>query len=258
MEIIPLNAFEDNYIWVLRTEGHCAVVDPGDAAPVLAWLEQSGDRLSAILITHHHQDHTGGIADLTTHHAVPVFGPSREVIPGVTHPLADGDVLAVPGLDTALEVLEVPGHTRGHIAYYGAKLPPAGALFCGDTLFGCGCGRLFEGTPAQMLTAMKRFSALPDHTAIYSAHEYTASGIRFAATVEPDNEAVELRGGEVTLQRSRNQPTVPFTLAEEKATSPFLRWQAPAVIAAVTQRLGHTPRSEEETFAAIREWRDRF
>lgn len=258
MEIIPLNAFEDNYIWVLRTEGHCAVVDPGDAAPVLAWLEQSGDRLAALLITHHHHDHTGGIADLTARHAVPVFGPGREVIPGITQPLADGDVLAVPGLDTAFEVLEVPGHTRGHIAYYGAKLPPTGALFCGDTLFGCGCGRLFEGTPSQMLAAMKRFSALPDHTAIYCAHEYTASGVRFASMVEPDNEAVGLRAGAVSLRRSRHEPTVPFTLAEEKATNPFLRWQAPAVIDTVTRRLGHTPRSEEEAFAAIRDWRDKF
>jgi hydroxyacylglutathione hydrolase len=258
MEIVSLNAFEDNYIWVLRADGCCTVIDPGDATPVNAWLEKSGDRLTAILVTHHHHDHTDGIADLVGHHDVPVFGPAHEKIPGITHPLGDGDLIALPELEVTLEVLDVPGHTRGHIAYYGANLPPAGALFCGDTLFGCGCGRLFEGTPSQMLAAMKRFSALPDETAIYCAHEYTASGVRFASVLEPDNEALRLRCADVTLRRSRLEPTVPFTLAEEKATSPFLRWNKPSIIAAVAHRLGHTPGSEEETFAAIREWRDHF
>jgi hydroxyacylglutathione hydrolase len=253
LEIFPLPAFEDNYIWCLRRDGRLAVVDPGDAGPVLAHLEKSGERLAAVLITHRHRDHTGGIADLTARHPAPVFGPAAESIPGVDHPVAGGDTVALPALNLKFQVLDVAGHTRGHVAYY-----LAGSLFCGDTLFGCGCGRLFEGTPAQMHAALGRIGALPPLTLIYCAHEYTASGLRFARAVEPDNLAVAERSARVRALLAERRPSVPFTLAEELATNPFLRCRAPAVVAAARARLGREPTDEIEVFAALRSWRDAF
>lgn len=252
-EIFCLPAFEDNYIWCLRRAGALAVVDPGDATPVLRHLAASGDRLCAILITHHHGDHTGGIAELVRSHPVPVFAPAAEAIAGTTRPLAGGDSIHLAELAVEFAVLDVAGHTRGHLAYY-----RRGSLFCGDTVFGCGCGKLFEGTAAQLHDALRRIAALPADTLIYSAHEYTASGIRFARAVEPGNPAVDERGREVARRRDRGLSTVPFTLADELATSPFFRCREPGVIAAVRQRLGREPAGEPEVFAALREWRDRF
>jgi hydroxyacylglutathione hydrolase len=252
-EIFCLPAFEDNYIWCLRRAGALAVVDPGDAAPVLRHLATSGDRLCAILITHHHGDHTGGIAELLRQHPVPVFAPAAEAIAGTTQALTGGRSIKIAELDTKFEVLDVAGHTRGHVAYY-----RRGSLFCGDTVFGCGCGKLFEGSAAQLHDALNRIAALPAETLIYSAHEYTASGIRFARAVEPGNPAIEVRGQEVLRLRALGQPTVPFTLAEELATSPFFRCREPGVVAVAGHRLGHAPASELEVFTALREWRDHF
>jgi hydroxyacylglutathione hydrolase len=253
LEVFPLPAFEDNYIWCLRRGGELAVVDPGDAAPVFRHLEATGDRLCAILITHHHRDHTGGIAELTARHPVPVFAPAAEGIAGTTHAVSGGDRIRLDELAVEFDVLDFAGHTRGHVGYY-----RPGSLFCGDTLFGCGCGRLFEGTAAQLHAALNRIGVLPPLTLIYSAHEYTASGIRFARAVEPGNPAIDVRGEAVRASLAARQPTVPFTLADELATSPFLRCDEPEVVAAAGRRLGRTPADELEVFAVLRDWRDHF
>lgn len=253
LDIFPLPAFEDNYIWCVRRDQALAVVDPGDATPVLRHLAESGERLAAIVITHHHRDHTDGIAELTARHPVPVFAPAVETIAGTTHPLRGGDRIELPELAVAFDVLDFAGHTRGHLGYY-----RPGSLFCGDTLFGCGCGRLFEGTAAQLHAALARIGVLPPLTLIYSAHEYTESGIRFARTVEPANPAIDARARDVHERLAARMPTVPFTLADELATSPFLRCREPGVVAAAARRLGHAPADELEVFAALREWRDHF
>lgn len=249
MQIEPIPAFEDNYIWALRAGGQVTVVDPGEAAPVLRFLEHSGDRLAAILVTHRHGDHIGGIAELVARYPVPVYGPAREAAEVVTHPLRDGDRVAVPGGE--FDVLEVPGHTLGHVSYY-----RPGMLFCGDTLFGAGCGRVFEGTLAQMHASLARLAALPADTLVYCAHEYTQSCLRFARTVEPGNAAIDARIARVAAQRAAGGPSVPSTLAEELATNPFLRWDAPAVRQAAAARLGRPPANDADTFGAIRVWRD--
>jgi hydroxyacylglutathione hydrolase len=253
IEIHPLPAFEDNYIWAIRSGDAVAVVDPGEAAPVRRYLEQTGARLCAILVTHRHDDHTEGIPALTAHAAVPVYGPSLEAVAGVTHPLGDGQRIELPELGIDFEVIAVPGHTRGHIAYY-----RRGMLFCGDVLFGAGCGRVFEGTMAEMQASLARLAALPGDTAVYCAHEYTEANLRFARAVEPDNAALLDRSVVVTRLRSEKKFTVPSTLAAELATNPFLRWDAPAVIAAARDRRGSPPRDAVEVFAAIRAWKDRF
>ena len=250
MTIVPLNAFEDNTIWTLRAGGFAAVVDPGDATPVLDHLAASGDRLCAILITHHHADHTGGIAELVARHPVPVFGPAR-MAPAL--PLAGGARVTLPELGDDFQVLHVPGHTRDHIVYY-----RRGTLFCGDTLFACGCGRLFEGTPAQMHASLARLAALPPDTSVYCGHEYTLSGLRFARAIEPDNPVVQSRTREAEQVRARGLPTLPFSIGLELATNPFLRVTVPAVIAAAAACLGRPPADDLETFAALREWRDHF
>ena len=251
MQIEPIKAFEDNYIWTIRNGDQVAVVNPGEAAPVLRFLDETGTRLCAILVTHRHGDHIGGIAELVARHPVPVFGPALEAAEVVTHPLADGNRVALPELGVDFTVIGVPGHTLGHIAFYSA-----GLLFCGDTLFGAGCGRVFEGTLEQMHASLARLAALPPATQVYCAHEYTQSCLRFAHVVEPDNAAIAARNAAVSRLRAAGKSSVPSTLAEELATNPFLRWDAPAVIAAATARLGHPSMNHAETFAAIRIWRD--
>jgi hydroxyacylglutathione hydrolase len=260
VQITGLAAFDDNYIWVLRNRGHAVVVDPGDAAPVNAYLADSGDTLAAILLTHHHGDHIGGVADLVATCAIApaVFGPAAEGIEGVTRPLQGGERIVLEQIDLELEVLAVPGHTRGHIAYFSPDIGTDGALFCGDTLFGAGCGRLFEGTPAQMQASLAKLAVLPAPTLVYCAHEYTQSNLRFALAVEPDNVALLARRDMVTILRAGHQPTIPSSIGLELATNPFLRWDAPDVIAAASQRLGRPIQSAVETFAAIREWRNGF
>ena len=258
IEILALRAFDDNYIWLLRAGGYVAAVDPGDAAPVLAHLEHSGDRLCAMLVTHHHGDHVGGLAEILARFPVVVFGPALENIPGVSHPLVGGEHIELPQIALEFEVIAVPGHTRGHIAYYGPSLAEHGAVFCGDTLFGAGCGRLFEGTPAQMQQSLARLAVLPAPTFVYCAHEYTQSNLRFAAAVEPGSIAVQRRSENVARDRAAHRATIPTSIGLELETNPFLRWDAPAVRAAAASRLGHVPADAVETFATIREWKNRF
>ena len=248
ISLIP--AFKDNYIWLLTQGNRAFVVDPGDAAPVLARLETDGLRLEGILITHHHADHQGGIAELKARYPVEVFAPAGESITGVTRPLSGGESIDVLG--QSVVVMAVPGHTLGHLAYHAT-----GALFCGDTLFGAGCGRLFEGTPAQMSASLDSIANLPDDTRIYCAHEYTEANLRFALAVEPENSALQQRVVEVAALRAVGLPSVPSTLAEEKATNPFLRCAEPAVIDAGLQHAA-VNRSKTAIFSAIRGWRNNF
>ena len=260
IQIVPLPAFRDNYIWLLQRGESAAVVDPGDGEPVLAALRKLGLRLEAILLTHHHADHVGGVEALLAawpHGERPlIFGPAAESITGVTRPLAGGESIHLPGLGLEFQVLAVPGHTRGHLAYF-CQLAGQPALFCGDTLFGAGCGRLFEGTPSQMARSLACIASLPDTTAIYCAHEYTAMNLGFAQAVEPRNPDISRRVAEVAALRRRDQPTLPSSLALEKATNPFLRCAQPEVIAAARRQgaLGDDPVS---VFAALREWRNQF
>ena len=243
-------AFKDNYIWLLTRGRRAAVVDPGDAAPVEARLAADGLSLEAILVTHHHADHQGGVRALAARWQPAVFAPVSESITGCTHPLSGGERIAI--LDCPVDVLAVPGHTLGHLAYVAP-----GMLFCGDTLFGAGCGRLFEGSPAQMAASLSRLAELPDDTAVYCAHEYTALNLGFARAVEPDNPALAERVARVAAQRAAGLPSVPSTLAEEKATNPFLRCGEPAVVAAALAH-GAVDRSPTAVFAAIRGWRNTF
>ena len=253
VQVHPVPAFEDNYLWVAEDGRHAAVVDPGDEAPVQAFLESRGLALSAILVTHHHGDHVGGVEWLAGRWRCPVYGPAGEKIDGLTHRLAEGDRITVPGLGLALSVLEVPGHTRGHIAYAGD-----GLVFCGDTLFACGCGRLFEGTPAQMVASLAKLAALPPATRVYCAHEYTMSNIRFALAVEPGNAALFERGERDAAARAAGHPTLPCTIADERATNPFLRWASPEVIASASRHAGRALATPVEVFTAVREWKNTF
>lgn len=257
MDIQGLCAFEDNYIWLLRQGRRVVVVDPGDEAPVLRYLEDENADLAAIMLTHHHGDHTGGVAGLLTRHPVPVFGPAGESIAGVTHPLREGDAVALPGFKALFRVLDVPGHTRGHIAYFGTP-DGQGTLFCGDTLFACGCGRLFEGTAEQMHISLGKLSALPADTRVYCAHEYTLSNIRFALAVEPGNAALVTRAARVAQLRAAGRPTVPFAIADELQTNPFLRCAQPEVAIAAEQHAGVRLSGTGEVFAVLREWKNNF
>jgi len=252
MKIIPVPAFEDNYIWLICDDQHAVAVDPGDAEPVLNYLKQHGLQLTAILITHHHGDHTGGVKTLLRHASVPVYGPRHENIPGITHPVGEGDTVHLPELDVEYTVFDVPGHTAGHVAYYGAN-----SLFCGDTLFTCGCGKLFEGTPAQMYNSLQKFAALPDTTLVYCTHEYTLENIRFAKKVEPANRQLLEREVRDIQTRQQDLPTLPSTMALEKATNPFLRCDHPDVISAARHFSGNPLDSPVQVFAAVREWRNR-
>lgn len=252
-EVVPLRAFRDNYIWTLRNRRFAAVVDPGDAQPVLDYLQRERLELCAVLATHHHPDHVGGIADLLAHRAVPVYGPRGEPIPTLTHPVAEGDEVRIAELGLRFNVLDIPGHTRAHIAYYGAN-----SLFCGDTLFACGCGRLFEGTAPQMAASLAKLAALPDDTLVYSGHEYTMANIGFALEVEPDNEELKARAVSDAEKRRNDRPTLPSTVGREKMTNPFLRCLQPAVIASANKYLGARASDPVQVFAAIREWKNSY
>jgi hydroxyacylglutathione hydrolase len=253
LEVVPIRAFSDNYIWTLRDKSHAAVVDPGDARPVIDYLDREGLTLSAILNTHHHADHVGGNALLLRRWQVPVFGPHDERIPEVTQRLADGERITLPHFGTEFEVMEIPGHTRTHIAFYGG-----GMLFCGDTLFAAGCGRLFEGTPQQMHESLQRLASVPESTRVYCGHEYTMSNIRFARAVEPHNRALIAFESRASHQRASDLPTLPTEIGEEKATNPFLRVQEPDVIAAASRYAGKPLKDAVSVLAAIREWKNSF
>ena len=256
MRIHAVPAFQDNYLWVLERDGRAAVVDPGDAAPVQRFLEDNGLALDAILATHHHGDHIGGVPELAARWKCPVFGPAHDGVEGLSRRLGEGDRIVVPGLDYALRVLDVPGHTAGHIAYVHEGDDPV--VFCGDTLFACGCGRLFEGTPGQMSESLAKLAALPGETRVYCAHEYTMSNIRFAEAVEPGNARLAERKAREAAKRGRGVPTVPSTIAEERATNPFLRCGEPEVAAAAERHAGRPLDGPRQVFAEIREWKNRF
>lgn len=252
-EVIRIPAFKDNYIWLLRKGASAVVVDPGDANCVLEVLERERLTLDSILITHHHHDHQGGVAGLLSRYpSAEVFGPAVESITGLTRPLHGGETISPASLGVEFQVLAVPGHTLGHLAYYCPD-----ALFCGDTLFGAGCGRLFEGTPKQMFDSLTRLAALPDQTAVYCAHEYTELNLRFALSIEPGNRQLRQRADEVGTARVKGLATVPSTLALEKATNPFLRCSEAEVVASVA---GSDASSADPlaVFTVLRERRNGF
>jgi len=253
LHIVPVRAFTDNYIWVIHDRCHAAVVDPGDAAPVLDFLRRENLQLVAILNTHHHNDHVGGNAALLREFPVPVYGPAHESIPTLTHRLREGDSVQLAEFPLSFNVLDIPGHTAGHIAYYGANL-----LFCGDTLFACGCGRLFEGTPQQMHASLQKLAGLPDETLVYCGHEYTLANIHFARAVEPGNQALLELEAAVKKLHEQDIPTLPSTLMREKATNPFLRCNQLEVIQSARNYLGASLPDSVSIFAAIRSWKNEF
>ncbi len=255
MQLTPLPAFNDNYLWLWHTNTHAVVVDPGDGEVVLQALQRLQLQLAAILVTHHHADHTGGVDMLRTATQAQVYGPAGEAIPGPFVPLSGGDAFDWQG--QRVEVLDVPGHTAGHIAYFVPAADTAPLLFCGDTLFSGGCGRLFEGTAAQMLASLDRLAALPGDTQVCCAHEYTLSNLRFALAVEPHNPALQAYHVRCQGLRERGQPTLPSSLAQELAINPFLRSRQASVIEAVQQR---SPQALDEVavFAHLREWKNKF
>jgi hydroxyacylglutathione hydrolase len=256
MNLIPLPAFQDNYLWLLHDGQRALVVDPGDAGPVQSHLEANGLQLDAILVTHHHQDHTGGVAALRESTGARVWGPARESIPEPLTRLAEGDRIEVLGL--GFEVLEVPGHTAGHIAYYCADWQGAPLLFCGDTLFSGGCGRLFEGTPAQMHDSLGKLAALPAATRVCCAHEYTLSNLKFATAVEPRNAQLIHYRQECEGKRSRGEPTLPSTIGLERQVNPFLRTREAAVAQAAHRFDGADEADQVAVFAALRQWKNEF
>lgn len=255
LKIFPIPAFEDNYIWIVHNEQHAIVVDPGDASPVCRYLDAHHLKLQAILVTHHHRDHIGGIQDLFELYNTPVYGPRHEKIPCMSHPLGEGDTVEIGELNFRMSVIDIPGHTLGHIAYLWD-----GGMFCGDTLFTCGCGKLFGGTAAQLYHSLQRLAIQPDETLVYCTHEYTEENIRFAVICEPGNSQLRQRELDTHALRAQDKPTLPSTIELEKATNPFLRCTEPEIIHNIEQKFGiKLPAAEElEAFTALRKWRDLY
>jgi hydroxyacylglutathione hydrolase len=255
--IIPLNAFSDNYIWLITNGTHAMVVDPGQAAPVRHALSERNLSLVAILLTHHHQDHVGGVAELVAQTGAKVYGPASEVLPVCDVALVQGDQLTDQDLQLSLSVIDVPGHTAGHIAFAG-EIAGQPVLFCGDTLFAAGCGRLFEGTPAQMDESLSKLAALPASTAVYCGHEYTLSNMRWASVVEPDNLDLQHWQARAKQQRAEGLPTLPSSIGLELSCNPFLRARQSGVAQATAQWAQRTLETPVEVFAALREWKNNF
>lgn len=256
LDVTPIAAFQDNYIWLLRglrDPRAVAVVDPGDAGPVQAALAAEGLKLCAILATHHHADHVGGVPTLVAQTGATVFGPDRERMPVEVTRLRGGDRARLPELGLEFEVLDVPGHTAGHIAYYGH-----GALFCGDTMFSAGCGRLFEGTPEQMLASLDTFASLPEQTRVFCGHEYTLANLRFAMTVESGNSDIVDYVQKASALRASGRPTLPSTIGLEKRVNPFLRSRHENVKLSAERRAGKALPTPVAVFAEVRSWKDTF
>lgn len=261
IDVLPVPAFNDNYLWLFHPpeQEQACVVDPGDAEPVLARLAELQLDLAAIFVTHHHADHTGGLRRLLEVFDVPVYGPDSAKIPLISHPLKEGERVALFGLD--FRVLEIPGHTLDHIAFYtqeAATVTGEPVLFCGDTLFAAGCGRLFEGDAAMLQRSLAKLAALDPATQLFCAHEYTLSNLRFARAVSPDDAAVAQRQAQAEALRARGQPTLPSSIALERATNPFLRCREPDIVAAVQAWSGQVLESESAVLGALRAWKDGF
>lgn len=254
INVKPIQAFSDNYIWMLNNneQKQVVLVDPGESKPIFRLIESDSIKPIAILLTHHHADHTGGISELVKQFPnIKVYGPANENIPAITHPLKERDKIAIPEIEATFKIIDVPGHTSGHISYYGH-----GLLFCGDTLFACGCGRVFEGTMKQMENSLSKLASLPPETLVYCAHEYTLDNIGFAKWVEPDNKALLKREIDDTARQEKGIPTVPSTLDMELKTNPFLRYKAPGVVQAAENFSGKKLVTDDEVFGAIRYWKD--
>jgi hydroxyacylglutathione hydrolase len=256
MELTPLPAFNDNYIWMMRVGHRAWVVDPGQAEPVTQALKNQGLELEGILITHHHGDHIGGVSALRAATGAQVHGPAKEAIPRPFHPHQSGDAINIMG--TTFNVMEVPGHTAGHIAWLGQPEQQAPLLFCGDTLFSAGCGRLFEGTAEQLHDSLQALAALPDDTRVCCAHEYTLSNLRFAAAIEPDNTDITAHTTLCHDWRQRGDPTLPSTIGLEKRINPFLRVHQSAVRAAAMGYDPHITNHPASVFGALRQWKNTF
>lgn len=255
LKIIPIPAFNDNYLWLLHDDQRALVVDPGDAAPVQRYLSEFKLKLDTILVTHHHADHIGGVDELRNATGAKVYGPALEKIPKPYTPLNDGDTLGAMGLD--FKVIDVPGHTAGHIAFYTPDARGKPLLFCGDTLFSGGCGRLFEGTPEQMLASLDKLAALPGNTVVCCTHEYTLGNLRFAMVVDPANAELTAYQAHCTDLRARNQPTLPTSIAQELLINPFLRTRQSALISSA-QHFDAAARDDTSVFAAIRQLKNQF
>jgi len=261
IEFIP--TLQDNFVWALHNDPtdsnpSAILVDPGEAAPILAWLRQRNLSLHAILVTHHHYDHVGGIAELLKHYPVPVYGPTRGAANSM--PVSDGDNLEFAAIGMNFSVIATPGHTLDHVCYVGSRRDATRDepvhLFCGDTLFSVGCGRLFEGTPAEMYASLSRLAQLPDSTQMYCAHEYTLENIAFALKAEPDNAELQARHAQALTLLKQDKATLPVAMGVERATNPFLRCDLPSLTVAASQHVNKALQPGVETFAVVRAWRD--
>jgi hydroxyacylglutathione hydrolase len=255
MKLLALPAFSDNYIWMLHDGLQALVVDPGESAPAVHALDALGLVLAGILVTHHHADHVGGLSELRARLQGPVYGPAREDIPQPFTPLNDGDHIELMGC--RFEVIDVPGHTAGHVAFFHAPADDAPILFCGDTLFSGGCGRLFEGTPAQMHTSLSRLAALPGNTRVCCAHEYTLSNLKFARAVEPRNTDLQAYTAHCESLRAQGQATLPSSIAQEQRINPFMRCDQQDVVQAARAQ-GAASNSETDVLATLRQWKNNF